>query len=647
MHACCGTFIMNFRLEAPSSVGRPSIPVRGLRSPWSLVAIAVLCNAAAAADRTLDPVVVSGTREPETLGRSASDIVVIDNATIRTTTADSVEDLVRRVAGMQVVRNGGPGQNSGFFIRGASTNSTVVLVDGVRVGSATLGQAEFEALNLAQIDRIEVLRGPASSLYGADAVGGVVQIFTRRGNSAPRFGGGAELGGYDSARGDAAASGAIGPWDYALSLGIEKSAGVSAIAPNDRFGNFNPDRDGFRRKSGDVNVGFAPATGHRIGVHVLETRLNAQYDSSEFPPPTFAQDATPDFRNHLTTRVASVDYRGTPLSAWTTTVQLSRAVDDLTSGGTVQNRFVTTREQAMWQNAFALAPDQQLLFAIEHQVERATADVFASELSRRNNALVAGYSGTVGSASLQADVRHDDNSAYGANTIGRAGISFEVARGVKLRALAGTTFRAPTFNDLAFPNFGVPTIRPERGTSVEAGAAWQGQDASVSATVYRNNVRDLIGFEPDPAKCPDPSFTFGCAANTSRARLQGATIAANARWLDVDLRANVDFLDATDADTGVRLPRRAAHQESVGADMARGAWRFGAAMLFVGSRPDSGVVLGGYAIVDLRVAWQPQKTWRIEAKLNNALDRRVEPLRDYQGLGRQAWLGVRVDSAGL
>jgi vitamin B12 transporter len=638
---------MQFRLEAPPAVCRTSTPVRGCRS-LSLVVTVALCNAAAAAaDSTLDPVVVSGTREPETLGRSASDIVVIDSATIRATTADSVEDLIRRVAGMQLARNGGPGQSTGFFIRGASTNSTVVLVDGVRVGSATLGQAELEALSLAQIDHIEVLRGPASSLYGADAVGGVIQIFTRRGSGPPRWSGGAEVGGYDSARGDAAASGAVGAWDYSLSLGIEKSAGVSAIAPNDQFGNFNPDRDGFRRKSGDVNIGIAPATGHRIGVHVLETKLNAQYDSSEFPPPNFVQDATPDFRNHLTTRVASVDYRGSPLRAWTTTVQASRAVDDLTSGGNIQSRFVTSREQATWQNAVALAPDQQLLVALEHQVERATADVFVVEQVRRNNAAVVGYSGTVGSASVQADVRHDDNSAYGANTTGRAGVSFEVARGVKLRALAGTTFRAPTFNDLAYPNFGVPTLRPERGESVEAGAAWQGQDASLSATVYRNNVRDLIGVEPDPAKCPDPSYTFGCAANTSRARLQGATFAATARWLDVDLRANVDFLDATDADTGVRLPRRAAHQESVGADTTRGAWRFGAAMLFVGSRPDSGVVLGGYAIVDLRVAWQPQKTWRIEAKLNNALDRHVEPLRDYQGLGRQAWLGARIDTAGL
>ena len=637
---------MTCRLEAPPAHRRMRVRACARRLFASLIA-AVPCAGAIAAETSLDAVVVSGTREPETLGRSSSDIVVVDAATIRATTADSVEDLIRRVAGMQVVRNGGPGQSAGFFIRGASTNGTVVLVDGVRVGSATLGQAEFEALGLAQIERIEVLRGPASSLYGADAVGGVVQVFTRRGSGAPRWGAGAELGGYDSARGDAAASGAIGAWDYALSVGIEKSAGVSAIAPNDAFGNFNPDRDGFRRKSGNVNVGFAPASGHRVGVHVLETRLNAQYDSSEFLPPTFAPDPSPDFRNHLTTRIASIDYRGTPTRAWTTTLQASRAVDDLTSGGSVQSRFVTEREQATWQNAFVLAPDQQLLVALEHQVERASADAFAAEQVRRNNAAVVGYSGTIGGASLQADVRHDDNSAYGANTTGRAGVSFEVARGVRLRALAGTTFRAPTFNDLAFPGFGVPTLRPERGESVEAGVAWLGEDASVSATVYRNHVRDLIGFEPDPAKCPDPSYTFGCAANTSRARLQGATIAAKARWLGVDLRASVDFLDATDADTGERLPRRAAHQESVGADTTRGAWRFGAAMLFVGSRPDNGVVLGGYAIVDLRVAWQPQKEWRIEAKLNNVLDRQVEPLRDYRGLGRQAWLGVRVDSAGL
>ena len=383
-------------------------------------------------------------------------------------------------------------------------------------------------------------------------------------------------------------------------------------------------------------------------MHLLQTRLDSQFDSAEFVPPTFAPDPSPDFRNRLTTRLASLDYRGKPASFWTTTLQGSRAVDDLTSGGTTQSRFVTRREQATWQNALALGAEQQLLLAYEHVVERASADVFATELTRRNDAGVLGYSGTFGAHTLQADVRRDDNSAYGGNTTGRVGYAVAVGAGVKLRALAGTTFRAPTFNDLAYPGFGVSGIRPERGRSVEAGVSWQGETSSLSATGFRNRVRDLIGFQPDRTFCPpDPAYNFGCAANTQRARLQGATLAATGRWASVDLRVNVDLLDARDADSGVRLARRAAHQESVGADYAAGAWRFGAAALFVGSRPDNGVVLGGYGVLDLRVAWRPQAQWQVEARLANAFDRTVEPVRDYRGLGRQAWLGVRYASAGL
>jgi len=634
-------------LEAPRPSrhrrGRIALAFRSL--VLASVSLALGAGAAAAAEGSLAPVVVTATREPEAIGRSTADIVVIDADAIRNSSADSVEDLIRRLAGMQVARNGGPGQNSGFFIRGANTNGTVVLIDGVRVGSATLGQAEFEALSLAQIERIEVLRGPASSLYGADAVGGVVQIFTRRGEGAPRWSAAAEVGGYRSFRGDVAASGASGAWDYGLSLGREQSDGVSAIAPGDQFGQFNPDRDGFKRDSGSLQIGFTPAPGHRVGVRVLETRLNAQYDGTE---PPFFDDPSPDFRNHLVTRVASLDYRGKPTTEWTTTLQASRAVDDLTSGGNTTSRFVTTREQATWQNALALAAGQQLMLAYEHVDERARADVFATEQMRRNDAAVLGYSGEFGAHTLQADVRRDVSSIYGGDTTGRVGYAFAIAGGVKLRALAGTTFRAPTFNDLAFPGFGVPTIQPERGRSVEVGASWQGEAATLAATLYRNRIRDLIVFEPDATFCPpDPAYMFGCAANRQRARLQGATLTATARWQQIDLRANVDLLDAKDEDTGMRLPRRAAHQESAGADYVAGPWRLGASALFVGSRPDSGVVLGGYAVVDLRVAWQPRSQWQVEARLANALDRTIEPVRDYRGLGRQGWIGVRYASTGL
>ena len=145
----------------------------------------VLLPSGALAQSPLDPIVVTGTREPQRLDRSTADIVRIDYETIRDSSADSVEDLLRRVAGLQLTRSGGPGQSSGYFLRGAGTSGTVVLIDGVKIGAATAGQVEFESLSLAQIDHIEVLRGPASSLYGADAVGGVIQIFTRRGEAGP------------------------------------------------------------------------------------------------------------------------------------------------------------------------------------------------------------------------------------------------------------------------------------------------------------------------------------------------------------------------------------------------------------------------------------------------------------------------------
>ena len=602
----------------------------------------------ALAQSQLDPVVVTGTREPQTLSRSTADIVVIDADTIRDSTADSIEDLLRREAGMQLTRNGGPGQSTGFFIRGASTNGTVVLIDGVRVGSATVGQAEFESLSLAQIDHIEVRRGPASSLYGADAVGGVVQIFTRRGDGSPRVVAHAAIGGYGSQQGDLGVSGSQGGFDYSVSAGRERSDGVSALRPNDQFGDYNPDKDGYGRSFGQARLGYEPAAGHHIGITLVETRLNAQYDSAEFNPPDFNADPSPDFRNHLTTKLASIDYRGVLSSRWTTTLQASKNIDDDDSGGTTLSRFKTDREQATWQNALQLGAEQQLVLAYEYLHEAVQADVFTDRPDRNNNALVAGYSGAFGANNLEASLRHDDNSVYGDNTTGSLGYSYRLTPQFKLRALGGTTFRAPTFNDLFYPGFGVSTVKPERGRSFEVGAEWQSGGSRASATVYRNDVTDLIGFQPDATQCPpDPAYAFGCAANTSRARLQGATLTGAQRWGGLDVRAVVDLVDAKDRDTGERLARRAAHQESLAADYRTGAWTFGGSLLDIGSRPDGGVVLGGYVLVNLNATWHFMPQWRVEASLLNALDHRVEPVRDYRGLGRQAWIGLRFDGKGL
>lgn len=618
-----------------------------LRAVSGLFIVVILVAAPAAAQTYLVPVVVTGSREPESLDRVTADVLVIDAERIRASTADSIEALLRIEAGVQVSRNGGPGQNAGVFIRGAGASNTVVLVDGVRIGSATLGLVEFESIGLAQIERIEVLRGPGSSLFGADAVGGVIQIFTKGGDGDPRFVANAAVGGYGSREGSVGVSGAHDGFDYAASLGHERSRGVSALKAGDQFGNFNPDDDGFTRQTGQVKLGFRPAPGQRIGLNFVASRLNARYDAAEFLPPDFAQDASPDFRNKLLTNVVSLDYRGNITAAWITTAQFSRTDDDLRSGGSVIDRFRTRRSQVTWQNAWRPDPNHQIVLAYEHLTEQAASTAYLADEKRDNNAFVFGYTGQLGAHVIQADLRHDNNSIYGSNATGRLGWSTKVTTNLRVRALLGTTFRAPSFNELFYPGFGVATLMPERARSIELGLNWRAGDSEAAITAYQNRVRDMIGFEADSTRCPnDPAYAFGCARNIGNARLQGVSISSSSRWGPWRATAAIDVLDAKDRDTGQRLTRRAAHQASLAADYDVGAWRFGGVLLAVGARPEGTVTLASYETLDLRVLWRFRPQWQLEVKLLNATNRTFEPARDYQSLGRQAWIGLRFNSEG-
>ncbi|MDL2337621.1 MAG: TonB-dependent receptor [Pseudomonadota bacterium] len=629
---------------------RAPLAVSSRYSHVLLSAIAAVCfpTVEAQAQTRLPPVVVIATREPVPLDQVTADVVVIDAQRIRESAADSLEDLLRREAGVQLSRTGGPGHSAGIFVRGASSQSTLVLVDGVRIGSATLGQVSFDAISVAQIERIEVLRGPGSSLYGADAVGGVVRITTRRGEGPASFSGRVAVGEYGAKDGEVAVGGASGSFDYAASLSRESNDGVSVLRPNDRFGNYNPDRDGYSRRTAHMRLGYTVAPGHRVALSVIDAQLKSQYDSSEYAAPDYVQDPSPDFRTRLDTQVASLSYDGVISPTWTTRVQLAHNADESLDGAHLPERFVTRRDQYTWQNAFTIDAGQQLVTVLERLEERAKASAFTSEKSRHNDSLGLGYSGKFGAHLLSADVRHDDNSVYGGKTTGRLGWGYEIGHGLTARALAGTTFRAPSFNDLFYSGYGVDTIRPERGRSAEIGLNWLSGYSNASVTVYRNRVRDLIAYEPDRSLCPaDSSYDFGCARNVDRARLQGATLTAGHRIGALSLRGIIDLLSAKDERSGDRLDRRAKHQETITADYQIDTWNFGATWVTVGNRPDGGKRLGGYSTLDLQARWRFAAQWQVEAKVLNVGDRDVEPARDYRALGRQAWLGLRYSGIGL
>jgi vitamin B12 transporter len=613
-------------------------------------AIAVICAqgfslGAQAQTSNLGPVVITGSREPMPLSRLVGDISVIDAEQIRNSSADSIEELLRRQGGIQLSRTGGAGQSASLFLRGNSASGTVVLIDGVRVGSATLGQTDLSSLSLAQVERIEILRGPGSSLYGSDAMGGVVQIFTKRGQGSPSFTAHAAVGSDASHVVDAAFDGSVGAFDFAASLSHEGSDGVSAVLPTDVFGRYNPDADGYKRTGASLRGGFTIAPGHRIGLSVLDNRLRSQFDSAEYNPPTFTPDPSPDFRNRLNTRVVSADYRGVWSPQWVTSLQIATQRDALESGGSTMSRYDTDRQQVTAQAAWTPVAGHQLLGAVENLEEKVTANALAGVSKRRNNALVFGYTGKLDGHKLQADLRHDHNSASGNVDTGKIGWGYDLTPSLSVRAVAGTAFRAPSFNELYYPSYGVSTIRPERSRSVEVGAKWKEGDSSAGITVYENRMRDVINYEPDATKCP-AGYTFGCAANIDRAKLRGATIDASHKIGNFALHATIDFLDAKEATTGTRLIRRAAHQETFGVDWSSGPLSLGATLLDVGGRPESGRDLDAYQLLDLQARYKLDTHWQLEAKLLNATDRHYEPARDYQGTGRQVWIGVRFDGLG-
>lgn len=613
---------------------------------WSVVVFSAAPAAWAQAEATPpSEVQVIGTRAPAALGSVVSDVVVIDRDRIRASSADSIEDLLRREGGMQASRNGGPGQTAGLMIRGSSSSSTLVLIDGVRIGSATLGQTDLATISLGQVERIEIMRGPGSSLYGADAIGGVVNIVTRRGDGAPYLRGNIAGGNHASGEGYAALSGSNAGFDYALSVSGETTDGVSAVRPGDLWGIYNPDDDGFSRYGLSLAGGYSWQQGQRIGISYSGSRLRSKFDSAEFLPPNFLPDASPDFRNRLDTQLTTLQYQGTLSTEWTNLLRASYQTDQLESGANVISTYNTTRRQFTAQTTWQASAQHQLVGAIDYLDESVYSSDYQAP-SRDNTGLVLGYTGRFGAQKLQADLRWDHNSAYDNQTTGKLGWGMDIADGWSVRAVAGTAFRAPTFNDLYYPGYGVATLQAERSRSIEAGVNYKAAMTSLAATAYYNKVSDLIGYQADPNLCP-PGFPFGCAGNTARALLQGITMQGLQQWGNFQFTLALDWLNAKDRDTDEQLPRRAANQQTFAVDWTEGPWQLGGTVLRVSQRPDAGVLLPAYALLNLNARWRFERFWQIEARLQNATGRDYQPARDYQDVGRQFWIGLRYDGKGL
>ncbi|NJD26227.1 MAG: TonB-dependent receptor [Betaproteobacteria bacterium] len=598
------------------------------------IALAFPCALQAQQAATLDPVVVTATRQPTRTSELLSDVTVVERKDIDEAGQSTLEEILGRQPGIQVIANGAPGANSSLFMRGTSSNQVLLLIDGVRVGSATAGSPAWSRIPTSQIERIEILRGPASSLYGADAVGGVVQVFTRRGGEG--FSPYAEIGAgsYDTYRGNAGFAGGAAGWRYALNAATDYSKGFNSTRnPGPRNFTYNADRDGFRQNSVTGSLAYAFAKGHEAGANIFYSSGENRYDAG-----------TPgDDRNDQVVSTYSAYLRDAFTDNWTSTLRAGRSTDDAenTRNGVRTSTFKTSQNQYLWQNDIATGFGNFLaaLERLEQDVDSTTAYTVTS---RSINSAMAGWRGQFAAHRLQANVRIDDNSQFGDKTTGSIAYGYQFSEAWRANVGYGTAFKAPTFNDLYFPlSFGFrgnPNLKPESSRNAEAAVHWESGLQHVSLTLYRNDVSDLITFASIPG-------TFDSTmVNISSALIKGATLAYDGRVGSFVLGASYDYLDPRNEDTDKLLPRRAKQYGTLALGQQEGPFEWRVEMQASDYRYDNVAntrKVAGYAIFNVYGAYRLARDWSVFARVNNLFDRDYELVADYATAGLNAFVGLR------
>ncbi|MCS6765242.1 MAG: TonB-dependent receptor [Candidatus Protistobacter heckmanni] len=577
----------------------------------------------------LNAVTVTASRVEQNLTEALADVTVIDAETIARSGQTSLAQLLQLEHGIEMTTTGGPQSTTSLFMRGANANQTLMLIDGMRSSSTTTGMPTLQGMPLSAIERIEIVHGPASSLYGADAIGGVINIITRKGGGAQPFlpYGSVGIGTWNTFKSNVGFTGGLpgtggsGAWNYALQLGHEHSTGFNNVS-NTASSSYNPDRDGYTRDTASGRLGYTFHPCQDVQATFFTSRMNAQYDTSKVNDDHFVQRV----------QTMSIQSNNRINDLWTSHLSLGQSLDDYRGLAPTQSGRITSNKTLYgWQNDLTFTPAQSVSLAAERVEEKVYSNSFPTGTpdARNTNSLTGVYRGSFGANHVQANVRGDNSTQYGSKVTGGLSYGYDIDKAWRATLGASTGFRAPTFNELYFPSFGQTSVRPESSKNIEAGLRYQANQTSASLTAYQNRVTDLI---VSTTPCPVSGFGSSCAYNVNRAVLQGVGLSLMQGLGNTTLRADVDFQSPHDASTGNLLIRRAKQTAKLSAEHRLAAWVVGAEFLTTGRRYDDTAntnALGGYSLVNLFASYDIDKHWQGMLRLNNVFDKGYELARDY------------------
>ena len=586
-----------------------------------------------------DPIVVTATRIPTRYNKLISDVTVVDQEQIRDySPAEPISDVLANTPGVTVRSNGGLGTATTVQIRGGTNAQTILLIDGLRLNSATTGAPPWAYIPMPQIGRMEVVRGPTSSSYGSDAIGGVVQLFTRKGEGPTKFYADAGYGTYNTTSQNVGVEGSQDGLSY--SVYGSNTHSVSFPTKISNATDYNPSSASYTNTSASGNFAYTVYPGQEIGVKALWG--NGQNG--------FTETKTKMATNLSSLNVLSAYTKNRIVEDWTSLVRFGSSQDNARSwyADNSQTVFNTTQKQAQWQNDLKL-PIGNAILAYEFLNQSVNSTTAYNVTSRNINTVQGGWNADIGNHLLQANLRNDDNSQFGNATTTSLGYGYFILPTVRGTASWGTGFQAPTFNQLYYPGVGRPNsansytgnanLNPTRSENTEAGLRYNDGVHSAGVVYYYNNITNLINYNSN----------YSSYINVGRSVIQGVTTSYDGRMLGLNIMGSVDYQNPLNADTGTWLAYHPQGFGSLTVEKAVSDWKIGGQMQAQGSQQTapgsrSNVTLGGYTLFNLYGNVKLYKDVSLFARLNNIFDKQYQTVQNYTTPGSNVFVGLRFDN---
>ena len=610
-----------------------------LRAPLAVLPLAVLAtfpsHVLSQTDLQLKETVVTATRVEQPLVDSLADVSIIVRTQLEQAGMQSLVDLLANVPGIQVSSSGSYRSSSGVFLRGATSSQTILLINGVRVGSATSGGYSLENLPLERIERVEILRGAAAALYGPDAVGGVIQVFTREPKEGLQRSASIGVGTDGQRKLGASLQGQTGAWGYSFGASHEQAEGLNVKTPG--ASGFNGDIDGFEFTSFDGSLRYQLNQQHAISAQLLRSDGEYDFDGAPSPNPLRLNATTASAVAFPKTDQQVVKWSAQWTEDWSSILTVGRSKDVSVSrylrqsngAPAGESRFNTTRDQFVWQNNVRLGRD--LLSLVAEQLDDEVDSTTSYAVTERSvRGLAASYSLRRDGWDALATVRRDKNSQFGAFTNWALSGGYKLNEQFKLVASLGTTFQAPSFNQLYFPGFGNPTLTPQKGRAKEVGLRYQQGTAQASAVIYQNKVEGFI--------------TSATNVQSNLAVLEGITLSMDQSWGPTTLSVSYDYADPRLKPSNDRVTRVASNVFRTQISHRHGSWRTFAEVRLSSDRQDTQtpgrITLAGYGLVNAGTTFQLNKDLSIQMRLNNLTDKTYSLANGFTTPGRNMFIAL-------